>query len=238
MDTVNIPQYGRVKGAEWFSHLYKKDILVLGQGGIGSWTSLLLSRIGCNLFLFDHDQYEEHNMTGQLVRKKDIGKNKAVVAKDIISELSPDCDIETFGKYENDSPTGDIVICGFDNMAARKLAFTKWVDHVTNYAEDKSQCFFIDGRLNAELLQVFCITGDKSDLISKYNSEYLFSDEEVTEQDCTFKQTSHCAAMIASYMVTFLTNWMTNVANKMEVRTVPFFFEYLVPLNMTTNVKS
>lgn len=235
---LNKAQYGRVKGAEWFPYLYKKEILVLGQGGIGSWTSLLLSRIGCALYLFDHDSYEEHNMTGQVVRKKDIGKNKALAAKDLISEFSPDATVDIFGKYEEDSFTNDIVLCGFDNMAARKLSFRKWVEHVNSGDTDPKECLFIDGRLNAEMLQVLCIPGDRKDLIQKYAAEYLFSDESVPEQECTFKQTSHCAAMIASFMVTYLTNWTVNVINGMEIRQVPFFFEYIPPLNMITNVKS
>jgi molybdopterin/thiamine biosynthesis adenylyltransferase len=230
-------QYGRVKGASWFSFLYKRDVMVLGQGGIGSWTALLLSRIGCNLYLYDHDTYEPHNMTGQLVRKKDIDKRKSDVAKELIADFSPDAVVEADGKYTEDSPASDIMICGFDNMAARKLAFTKWVDYVANEAPVKSKCFFIDGRLNAELLQVFCIPGDRQDLISKYHSEYLFDDTEVQEQDCTFKQTSHCAAMIASYMVTFLTNWVYNSETGKKIRQVPFFYQYSGPLNLSENVR-
>lgn len=63
-ETVQIKeQYGRVKGAAWFPILLKKDVMLLGQGGIGSWVALLLSRIGVNLFTFDFDHYEAHNMS-------------------------------------------------------------------------------------------------------------------------------------------------------------------------------
>lgn len=236
VSTTDVPQYGRVKGAEWFPFLYKKDILVLGQGGIGSWVSFLLARIGCNLYLYDHDQYELHNQTGQVVRLCDIGKNKAEAAKEIIREFSPDCQVETYGKYDDMSMTNDIILCGFDNMEARKVAFSNWLEYVNDPIVDGSKCLFIDGRLNAEYLQIFCIKGDDVEAIVKYQSEYLFDDAEVQEQDCTFKQTSHCAAMIGSLMVTFLTNWATNVMNDMEIRQVPFMHDYLVPLNMSTHV--
>jgi tRNA A37 threonylcarbamoyladenosine dehydratase len=225
-------QYGRVKGAVWFPLLHKKDILVLGQGGIGSWVSLLLSRIGCNLHIYDMDIYEEHNMTGQIVKKSGIGKKKTEAVKEIIIELSPDCVIDTYGQYEDTSETNDIVICGFDNMRARKLAFTKWVEYVNTDGIDKSTCFFQDGRLNAEQLQIFNIPGNREDLIKEYEKEYLFADEEVEETDCTFKQTSHCAAMIASHMVGFLTNWIYNSSSKSLGRQVPFFYQYLIPLNL------
>jgi hypothetical protein len=45
------------------------------------------------------------------------------------------------------------------------------------------------------------------------------------------KQTSHSAAMIASHMVGFFTNHMTNNAVGEKDRTVPFFWEYFIPIN-------
>lgn len=229
-------QYGRVKGAEWFPLLHKKDIFVLGQGGIGSWTSLLLSRIGCNLHIFDMDVYEDHNMTGQVVGKGSIGKNKAEAMKDVMASMSPDAEVTCYGRYDEESPANEITICGFDNMAARKIAFKSWWVAV-NWEEDKakrSNYFFQDGRLLAEQLQIFNIPGDRPDLMEKYEKEWLFDDSEVQDAECTFKQTSHCAAMIASHMVGFLTNWISNVNSEMPIKQVPFMYEYIIPLNLVS----
>ncbi len=233
-EITTAPQYGRVKGASWFSLLHKRDILVLGQGGIGSWVSLLLSRIGANLHIFDMDTYEAHNMSGQLVAKNAIGMEKVDAVAQMIAMFSPDADVEVYGKYDEDSITNDIVICGFDNMAARKTAFNKWKIYLTELGDDmRRNCFFQDGRLLAEQLQIISIPGDRADLIEKYEKEYLFEDEEVQEADCTFKQTSHCAAMIASHMVGFLTNWAVNSAGLKPPRVVPFFYEHYISLNLT-----
>lgn len=230
-------QYGRVKGASWFPLLFKRDIMVLGQGGIGSWTSLLLSRIGCNLHLYDMDTYESHNMTGQVVGKDGIGKNKAVAMKSVILDMSPDAEIECYGKYEDSSPANDIMICGFDNMTARKISFNNWKTLVEEFRicgeGSEKFCFFQDGRLLAEQLQVFNIPGDRVDLIEEYEKEHLFDDSEVQEAECTFKQTSHCAAMIASHMVGFLTNWVSNVEAGKVFRQVPFYYEYFIPVKLS-----
>lgn len=231
---VSIPaQFGRVKGASWFPLLYDKDVIVIGQGGIGSWVSLLLSRIGCKLYTFDMDTFEEHNMTGQIIRKKDIGKSKVDAIAQIIEEMSPECIIDTHNyAYTEESFTGNIVICGLDNMAARKVAFTNWIKYLSD-VEDRSKCFFQDGRLTAEQLQIFNIPGDKPALIQEYYNKHLFPDKDLVEGDCTFKQTSHCAAMIASHMVGFLTNWVSGLPRK-----VPFFHEYFIPINYTRNDES
>lgn len=238
MDITKVEgQYGRVKGANWFPLLYKKDVMVLGQGGIGSWTTLLLSRIGCTLHVFDMDTFEDHNMTGQLVPYDSIGLNKALAMKKVVNNFSPSCSIMHYPeRYTQDSFSNSIMICGFDNMKARRVAFDNWKNILYGLSEkDRANCFFQDGRLLAEQLQIFNISGNDYDKIDKYENEYLFKDEEVEEAECTFKQTSHCAAMIASHMVGFLTNWVSNVdtVNKggKPIRQVPFRYEYLIPLN-------
>lgn len=231
------PQFGRVKGASWFPLLYKKDVMVLGQGGIGSWVTLLLSRVGCTLHTFDMDTFEDHNMTGQVVSVDSIGVNKARAVQKVVNNFSPTCNIYHYPeRYTEESPTNNIVICGFDNMKARKVAFNNWKKQVIDLP-DSERCnyFFQDGRLLAEQLQIFNIPGEDVANMVKYNKDYLFDDEEVQEVECTFKQTSHCAAMIASHMVGFLTNWVSNIENVSKgekgIKQVPFRYEYLIPLN-------
>lgn len=236
-------QYGRVKGAEWFPYLHKQDVLVLGAGGIGSWLALLLSRIGCNIHLFDMDLYEEHNMSGQAVIRDSIGKLKTEATKELIGMFSPDCEVTIYGEYTEDSMTNNIVLCGFDNMKARKIAFENWKEFVNAGDDDLSdeemlaarkQCFFVDGRLNAEQMQIFCIRGDRLDDIKKYEEEELFDDAEVQDAECTFKQTSHNAAMIGAKMVAFLVNWTCSNIEGSPFRVVPFSYEYVPPLNLSS----
>lgn len=230
-ELVTEPQYIRLKGADWFPLAYKKEIFILGQGGIGSWASLFYSRIGCSIHSYDMDKFEEHNMTGQFVTSTHTGKAKVDAVADLVKLFSPDATIYGYNTpYTEDCPTGDVVICGFDNMKARKVAFLKWADYVMKKAPDRSKCFFQDGRLLAETLQIFNIPGDDTEKMKQYYKEYLFDDAEVDEVDCTFKQTSHCAGMIASHMVGFFTNWLSK-SHSGAFRSVPFLYQYLIPLN-------
>ena len=44
----------------------KRTINIVGLGGIGSWTSLYLAKMGCqHLVLIDPDTVEEHNLASQ-----------------------------------------------------------------------------------------------------------------------------------------------------------------------------
>ena len=232
-------QFDRTKGARWFDETYGEDVIVMGQGGIGSWLSLLLSRIGCTLHTFDMDRYEVHNMTGQLVRAKDVGKLKTIAVAEIVREFNNSADIYTNGQFEADSFVHSIMFAAFDTMASRKLAFNSWKDHLRNSMDSMEReiansFFFQDGRLLAEQFMIFNIPGNRPDLIAKYEKEHLFDDSEVADVDCTFKQTSHCAAMIASHMVGFFTNWVVNrMTNDPTATRLPFYFEYVIPFNMT-----
>jgi len=57
----------------------------------------------------------------------------------------------------------------------------------------------------------------------------LFDDSEVEDEPCTLKQTTHMAAMIASYMTGFFTNFIVNVKEKDEVRQVPNLHSFYLP---------
>lgn len=218
-------KFDRFKDAEWFDT--DRDVIVGGSGGIGSWVCLLLSRIGYYIYLYDFDSVEAHNMGGQLFQHTDVGKQKTEAVIDIVKQFSDHDDIETYGKYTEESMGHSIMMSCFDNMAARKIMFNNWKEYaMLNPDED---CVFIDGRLNAENLQVFCVTRDT---IKDYE-EHLFDDSEVEDEICTYKQTSHCAAMIASHMIARLTNFIAN--SKGSNRMLPFYYEYIIPANMTIN---
>ena len=107
-------------------------------------------------------------------------------------------------------------------MEARKHAFYKWKNRVESLCPaDKEKSLFIDGRLDAEDLQIFCITGNDTHLIQKYENEYLYSDADVEEAPCSFKQTSYLAAMIGSLITNLVVNFVSNTVVEFS-KVLPF----------------
>lgn len=209
-------KYNRFKDAIWFQKASETTVMVGGAGGIGSWTTMLLSRAGFRPVVYDFDLLEEHNIGGQLFLKTSVGKTKVEALQKVIDYFC-DEDIMVFNeRIVQDSLSNPIFISAFDNMQARKVSFENWCK-VNTY----SNSIFIDGRLTAEQMQIFCVTANNSE---KYR-KYLFDDSEVPDAPCTFKQTSHAAAMIASHIVGFLTNHISGLP-------VPFYWEYNIPLDL------
>lgn len=222
---VNV-QYSRFKGADWFKIVQQQNIILAGLGGIGSYVNFGLSRLGpATLYLFDDDLFESHNMSGQFVGKRDINKYKVDVAKSHSETFSNYIPMVYPQKYiKGECLSEKVMICGFDNMKARKDFYESWKENIIPSLAH--EYLFIDGRLLAEEFQIICITGDDKFFQEEYERELLFSDEAVTEVDCTLKQTSHMAMMIGSQMVAYFINFCNNLSPDNFPRRLPFFTHY------------
>ena len=218
----------RFSGAEWYNEIQKQRIIVAGCGGIGSWTILQLARMTpTTLVMYDDDVVEQVNMAGQLYCKNDIGKAKVDAMVDMINSYTTMRNVYAIKrKFTESCEAGDVMICGFDNMAARKTFFEAWLTHVKNASTDKSKCLFIDGRLSIDTLQVLCIQGNDDYNIDRYQKEFLFSDREADETQCSLKQTTYLACMIGSFIVNLFTNFVANTLNSIIPYDLPFFTEY------------
>ena len=219
----------RFSGTEWYDAISHKSIIIAGMGGIGSWLALNIARVRPNaIFLYDDDHVEDANMSGQFFNRSQVGKYKVEAVNESIHSF---CSLyRTYAyryKFTSDSGPDDIMMCGFDNMEARRTFFNSWLNHVsTKTNEDKRKCLFLDGRLSIDTLQIFCITGDDEYNINRYLKDYLFTDAEADETVCSMKQTTYLACMIGSLMTNLFVNFVANSLDPVIPYDLPFFTEY------------
>lgn len=219
----------RFSSAIWYENIQKKTIILAGVGGIGSYVGFLLARMKpASMFIYDNDIVETVNMSGQLYGQSDLGRSKVSALAEMIRNYAGYSSVFAISeRFTDESEASDIMICGFDNMEARKLFFNKWLSHVQSKPEeDRGDCLFIDGRLAAEEFQILCIKGDDEYNINRYSNEFLFSDAEADETICSYKQTTFCANMIASYMVNLFVNFCANQCEPLIDRDLPFLTTY------------
>jgi hypothetical protein len=171
-------------------------------------------------------------MSGQFVDRPAIRMRKVDAVKVLCNRFGCDNDIHTFNEKFNAESLGyKLMISAFDNMQARKDMFNSWFEYNKN--AKNMDAIFIDGRLELESFQIFCVTPKTTKL---YREHYLFDDSEVIDAACTMKQTTHTAAMIASFMTGFMTNHIFNLNENNNSRRIPFKTEYMLPLNMFSDV--
>ena len=218
----------RFQGLDWYSQDNAPVVVVGGAGGIGSWLSFFLARANFNVTLTDFDTVEEHNIGGQLFKLNQIGKYKAEAVGRNVSEFSTNTINAQTVKITEETATHEFMFSAFDNMDARRAMFKVW----KRSWNSMNRPIFIDGRLNAEQFQIFCVTPENAD---EYERIHLFNDSEVEDAPCSAQQTTHTAAMIAGHMVGFFTNHITNINLREEVREIPFMYEYFTPMNLTVS---
>lgn len=229
-DTILVSQTtSRFSGAEWYEQIQKEEVILAGIGGIGSYIGFLLGRLSIkNLVLYDNDTVDIVNLSGQLYSMADVGRNKVDALGSMLGNYANFYRTTALSlKFEEGMLAGKVMICGFDNMVARKVYFNAWINLVNSLPEDeKKNCLFIDGRLAAEEYQILCMRGDDSYSINKYHEEFLFTDAQADITLCSYKQTTFMANQIASTMVNLFINFVANKCEPIIDRYLPFYIEY------------
>jgi len=109
--------------------LKNAKVLVIGAGGLGSPALLYLAAAGVHtLGIAEFDEVDESNLQRQIIHgQSDIGKSKALSAKESIAEANPYVNVILHeGRLDNDNVMDvfkdyDLIVDGTDNFATRYM---------------------------------------------------------------------------------------------------------------------
>jgi molybdopterin/thiamine biosynthesis adenylyltransferase len=176
-------------------------VLLLGCGGIGSYTAAILARMGIGVFvLIDNDNVEAANVGTQDFTPLDVGDPKVDATRDRVQALNPNAKIFTINARIEDAKSlvkvfdqfkPHIAIAAVDNIEARRLMWevAQKYDHTT----------YIDPRMGAESYEMHVLTPGCA-----YQSEYesFLKDTTYAEEPCGATAIAYtgafAGAMIAS----------------------------------------
>lgn len=164
-------------------------ITVVGAGGIGSPTVLLLAKMGFkNIEVYDHDTVDEVNIGSQLYKISDIGKLKVDALKEQVLDFSG-CEITTKNeKTDGGGLVTSVLILAVDCIDARK-----------QIADNASFDHLIDGRMGGE---AFTVLHYPSREVENYLTDHIFPKEEAAQIACSERAIAYntfaCASLIAS----------------------------------------
>jgi len=116
-------------GMDGQKRLKNAKVLVIGAGGLGSPALLYLAAAGVGtLGIAEFDEVDESNLQRQVIHgQSDIGKPKALSAKESVAEVNPLVNVVVHDeRLDNDNVLGifeqyDLIVDGTDNFATRYM---------------------------------------------------------------------------------------------------------------------
>jgi len=176
--------------------LLQTPIRIIGAGGIGSWTTLALAKMGCsNITVQDFDIVGEENTASQIYSQGHIGMDKTTALGGIIKFLT---DIDINPEFDKWEPTQEIkekiLILALDNLETRRQI---WEEAKLN----PQIRLVIDGRMAGDFLRIFFIplNGD----YEEYEKTFV-PPEKVDPTPCTAKAVVYNVFMTASLITNFV----------------------------------
>lgn len=201
MDT----RYLRFSGLSWATEVQEKEITIIGLGGIGSNVALPLARLNPKkLFLIDPDVVEEVNLAGQAFFNNHVGMKKVDAVAEVLYSWAGYKKIVAIPTLlTKGTDFGEITITGFDNMNARKIAFT-------NFMNSPAAKLLVDARMSVDTIQIFTLLKEDTEFLDIYRDKWLFSDAVAQTAPCSMKQTSYTGSILGGLVVNIIINYISS----------------------------
>jgi molybdopterin/thiamine biosynthesis adenylyltransferase len=181
---------------------------IVGAGGIGATTGLILAKMGVvQLTVWDDDCVSETNIPTQLHKWSEIDQPKVFSLQRTLEEFSDEILFTPMQERITETsafPYFDLLISAVDSITARKLIW----DAI--YRGEKPR-WYIDARMSAEEFQMFIVNmSDRSAIHSYATMLERISEDDIPEVTCTMKATFHCSAAAATNIGAALRNILRN----------------------------
>lgn len=131
-------------------HRHRSRITIIGAGGIGSWTAVLLAKMGIRkLTVYDADVVSPHNLSTTCYTQSQLGMGKVDALAEVIESMTGITITKKRRQYKGEVLKTDILISAVDSAVTRKVLFEAALIHKIP--------FFVDGRIGGENLRVYAL---------------------------------------------------------------------------------
>lgn len=171
---------------------------VIGVGAIGRQVALQVSTMGIPwLQLIDFDRVEWSNLASQGYLEGDMEQSKVNATLELCRKINTAIQVQTVPeRFRRSMAIGNAVFCCVDKIAVRRLIWESMKDKVS---------FFVDGRMNAEVLRILTACDIES---REHYPTTLFNTDEAFIGPCTAKTTIYCANIAAGLMLAQFTKYL------------------------------
>ena len=210
------------KSIEFFNPLnLKEEVHIIGVGAVGSYIALTLVKLGIeNLYIWDFDTVESHNIVNQVYDATDIGKLKTHALERHLLDNNDKVKIHKKGKYTGQALKG-IVYLTVDSIKIRK-------NTLENLRYNPFIKLIIDGRIGLEKGQVINTVWNDDKLIQNHIDLSSFKESESDAPVSACGSTLSVAPSViitAQYAVAQLINFVNQQPIKQLIQFDAFLFK-------------
>jgi sulfur carrier protein ThiS adenylyltransferase len=189
------------------ARLAEREALVIGVGAIGQQVALQLAALGvARLILYDDDLVEVANLAVQGYWPEDLQCAKVDVTAELCRRILPSIEVTARAeRFKRSTPrdvafAGELVVfCCVDSIVTRQMIWSTLQPRAA---------FFVDGRMNAEVLRVIAVSEPALDA---YYARTLFPAQEAVAGTCTARSTLYTASIAAGLMIHQFTRWLRRI---------------------------
>jgi molybdopterin/thiamine biosynthesis adenylyltransferase len=197
-------------------------VLVIGAGGIGSWTVLALAKMGCqNICVIDYDKVEDKNAPAQLYSQKHVGQYKVEVLQELVKDLTGTTIDIRIGRMQDSLDINvdwGVVVCAVDSLEERRIIF--------EYLKNINHTLYIDARMAGELIRIFTVATADVPTTTRYVKS-LFSPAPPHREKCTERSVVYntfiCGGLIASVVKKFARQEPIKTQIIMDITTISIY---------------
>lgn len=174
-------------------------IWIIGAGGIGSWSTLALAKMGCqDITVFDFDVIEEKNTPGQFYSLQEENKKKVAILQKKIKEETGILIKVVDDRFYNAVPEemAKVIVCGVDSLEERRKIWDKLVENIPLNFD-----LFIDARMAGDDIRILMTSPLNRHSLNSYHRS-LNPNKKPYEAPCTARSVVYnvflCAGLISN----------------------------------------
>jgi hypothetical protein len=200
------------------------SVSLIGAGGIGAMTGLVLAKMGIGfLSIYDDDYVSDENIPTQFHQLSYVGKSKVEALKDTIFAFADDTVLfANHTRIKGEFLLADqLVISSVDSLTARQDIWQALGGNVL---------YYIDARMAAEEFHAYFVCMNNSDNAYWYKQQlFALEEEEIPDLPCTAKATMYTAAIAAGHLGSMVRKLVTGQA-------IPWYTIHHIPSNTITQI--
>lgn len=177
-------------------------ITIIGAGGIGSWTTFALAKMGAQaMTVIDFDRVETHNTPSQIYAPDDVGKSKVSALQVIIRTFTGTTIIPFDGKVQEYAAAGlafgQVVICAVDSLEERKRIW-QFIKPLLGSID-----LYVDARMGGDTLRLLAVSPFSADSVAKYDKK-MESTKPAHEEPCTARAVAYNTFIIGGMVASIV----------------------------------